>query len=163
AGGRAAPQMSLAEKAEHIANQFRTMQRTLGIRFPVYVIITKCDLIEGFEDFFHDLKDGDEINQILGWSNPASLNDEFRAELIDDHLKSVRSKLIKRRMRLLLNPINTQDASRVRIEQVDSAYTLPDSLLKIGPRLKQFLDSIFIGSSSDSLFLRGIYFTSSMQ
>ncbi len=156
--------MSLAEKAEHLGERFAGMQQILGVRFPVYIIITKCDLIEGFNEFFHDLKDGKEINQILGWSNPAPLNEAFRPELVDEHLKVVRERLLRRRLRLLSNPIHTDDPMRSRIEQVDALYTLPDSLLKIGPRLKQTLDTIFSQSFSDApLFLRGIYFTSSMQ
>jgi hypothetical protein len=164
-GGGGGKRFSLADKAELIATQFAKIQNTLGVRFPVYVIITKCDLIEGFNEFFGDLKDGHEINQVLGWSNPASLDDPFRPELVDEHLTVVRERLMRRRMRLLADPVNTDDPSHLRLEQVDALYTLPDSLLKIGPRLKQFLDTIFVaGLATDRpLFLRGIYFTSSMQ
>ena len=37
----------------------------LGIRFPVYVMVTKCDLVAGFAEFFADF-DKDERAQVWG-------------------------------------------------------------------------------------------------
>ena len=44
-------------------------------------------------------------------------------------------------------------------------FTFPAALTQIGPRLRRFLDTIFVAGewSPKPLFLRGIYFTSSMQ
>src|SRR5690606_37851226 len=45
------------EKAAHIARQFHLARQTLQIRFPVYVLVTKSDLIAGFSPFFSDTSD----------------------------------------------------------------------------------------------------------
>lgn len=42
----------IESKAGKIARQLNTIQRTLDVRFPVFVLITKCDKIVGFREFF---------------------------------------------------------------------------------------------------------------
>jgi type VI protein secretion system component VasK len=42
----------IERKAAQIAQQFDAIQRTLDVRFPVYVVITKSDLINGFREFW---------------------------------------------------------------------------------------------------------------
>jgi hypothetical protein len=152
-------------KAGHIAKQLDTIQRTLDVRFPVYVVITKCDLITGFKEFFDKIDDPQLQHQILGWSNPAPLDEPFRAESVDDHVKTIRSRLLKRRATLLMDPVHTEDPQARRTDQVDELFALPDNIAKIAPRLRRYLEIIFQAGewSPKPLFLRGIYFTSSMR
>jgi len=153
------------QKAQKIASQFEKLQLNLGIRFPVFVVITKCDLIAGFNEFFDSLADPEQQSQILGWSNPAGLDSEFDPKLVDDYLQKVRSSLLRRRLRLLAQPMSAEEESARRLDQLDALYGLPDNLLRLGPRLKHYLDTIFVAGqwSQKPLFLRGIYFTCSMQ
>lgn len=152
-------------RAGHIAKQLDTIQRTLDVRFPVYVVITKCDLITGFKEFFDQVDDPQLQNQILGWSNPAPLDEQFRAEAVDDHIRTIRARLLKRRATLLMDPVHTEDPQARRTEQVDELFALPDNMAKIAPRLRRYLEIIFQAGewSPKPLFLRGIYFTSSMR
>ncbi len=154
----------IEKKAGKIGQQLEQIQRTLGVRFPVFVIITKCDLLNGFRELFDDLNDPQLQHQIMGWSNPAPLDDRFDPTRVTDHLEIVKQRLTERRQHLLLDPVNTEDAASRRIDQVDALYALPDSLAKIGPRLRRYLELIFVGGewSPKPPFLRGIYFTSSM-
>jgi len=64
-------------KATVIAQQLDLVQRELGVRFPVYVIITKADLISGFREYFDNITDPTMPTQILGWSNPSGLDGAF--------------------------------------------------------------------------------------
>lgn len=155
----------IERKAAKIAQQLDTIQRTLGVRFPVFVIVTKCDLINGFREFFDNLTNPQLQHQMLGWSNPASLDAPFNPELLDQHLDTVRRRLVRRRYTLLLDPVHTEDPNLRRIDQVDSLYTFPDSFMKIAPRLRRYLEMIFVAGewSPKPLFLRGIYFTSAMR
>lgn len=152
-------------KAGHIAKQLDTIQRTLDVRFPVYVVVTKCDLITGFREFFDKMDDPQLQHQMLGWSNPAALDEPFKAETVDQHIKAVRDRLLKRRATLLLDPVHTDDPQDRRTDQVDELFALPDNLAKIAPRLRRYLEIIFqVGEwSPKPLFLRGIYLTSSMR
>jgi hypothetical protein len=155
----------IEKKASRVARQLDTVQRTLGVRFPVFVVITKADLINGFREFFDSVQDPALQHQMLGWSNPASLDEPFNPEAVEEHLKVVQRRLLRRRLGLMLDPVNTENPKARRTDQVDALYAFPEALLSISPRLKQYLSMIFVQGqwSAKPLFLRGIYFTSSMR
>ena len=160
----------IESKAGRIARQLDTIQRTLDVRFPVYVIITKCDLIAGFREFFDTLRDPALQHQLLGWSNPAPLDQPLQPELIEEHMRTVRQRLERRRLGLILDPArggggSTSAAASRPIDDIDALYALPEQFERITPRLRRYLELIFSGGewSPKPLFLRGIYFTSSMR
>lgn len=155
----------IQRKGQKIAQQLDHIQRTLGVRFPVYVVVTKCDLINGFREFFDKIDDPELQHQMLGWSNPASIDEQFQPELVDQHLHSVVERLERRRLALLVDPVPTEDSEARRIDQVDALYAFPKSLVRIIPRLRRYLEMVFATGewSPKPLFLRGIYFTSSMR
>jgi hypothetical protein len=154
----------MERKAGKIAHQLDVIQRQLDIRFPVFVLLTKCDLINGFREFFDDLNDPKAQQQMLGWSNPAPLDAPFRPELLDAHLETVASRLRRRRLGLMLDPAPHESGGR-RTDEVDRLYEFPQSLVGLAPRLRRYLETIFVAGqwTSRPLFLRGIYFTSSMR
>ncbi len=155
----------IKSKANKIAEQLHLIQRILEVRFPVFVMITKCDLINGFREFFDGVTDPDLQQQILGWSNPAPLDERFNPELVSQHLELVCDRLRRRRLGLLIDPVHTEDPAGHRVDQVDALYALPQSLSRLAPRLRHYLDHVFAGGewTGKPLFLRGIYFTSSMR
>ena len=156
---------TLERKGAKIAQQLDQIQRALGVRFPVFVMVTKCDLINGFREFFEDITDPTLQHQMMGWSNPAPLDESFNPELVSDHLQTVAERLKRRRLGLMLDPVNTEDPSARRTDQVDALYALPHTMMAIAPRLRRYLEMIFVAGewSAKPLFLRGIYFTSSMR
>jgi hypothetical protein len=151
-------------KAGKIARQLEVIQRELDVRFPVFVLVTKCDLINGFREFFDNIDDARAQQQMLGWSNPAPLDAPFRPELVDAHLETVVQRLWRRRLSLLSDPVATQPDAR-RADEVDSLYEFPHNVQALAPRLRRYLETIFVAGEwvSRPLFLRGIYFTSSMR
>jgi hypothetical protein len=154
----------IQRKAGKIAQQLDVIQRVLDVRFPVFVIITKCDKVNGFREFFDGVTDPQLQHQMMGWSNPSPLDDPFRPDLVDQHLGQVVQRLRKRRAGLLKDPVPENTNGR-RTDEVDSLYALPHSLSLIAPRLRRYLETIFVAGewSSKPLFLRGIYFSSSMR
>src|SRR5262249_39710806 len=52
-----------------------------------------------------------------------------------------------------------------RLDEVDSLFALPESVMRLAPRLGRYLETIFTSGvwSAKPVFLRGIYFTSSMR
>ena len=155
----------IESKAGRIAQQLDTIQRTLDVRFPVFVIITKCDLIAGFREFFDNVTDPNLQHQLLGWSNPDQLDSPLRVELVEEHMKQVKHKLTARRLALVADSTRYAQGTGKRMDEVDELYALPENLEKVVPRLKRYLETIFAGGewSPKPLFLRGIYFTSSMR
>jgi hypothetical protein len=154
----------IQRKAGKIAQQLDVIQRVLDVRFPVFVIVTKCDKVNGFREFFDGVTDPQLQHQMMGWSNPSPLDDPFRPDLVDQHLNQVVQRLRKRRLGLLRDPV-PENANGRRTDEVDSLYALPHSLSLIAPRLRRYLETIFVAGewSSKPLFLRGIYFSSSMR
>ena len=153
-------------KAGRIAEQLDGIQRVLGVRFPVFVVITKCDKINGFREFFDGVRDPQLQNQILGWSNPSDLDAPFNPEAVDQHLQTVQSRLRRRRLGLLLDPVHTDDpVNGRRMDQVDAMFAFPDGIMQLAPRLRRYLETIFVSGawSSKPLFLRGIYFNSALR
>ena len=131
----------------------------------MFVVITKCDKINGFREFFEGMNQPDEQSQMIGWSNPSPLDEAFQPEQVEQHLEGVRQRLVKRRLKLLEDPIHRGDPTLRRLDEVDSLYLFPDNLASLGTRLRRYLEAIFVAGewSSMPLFLRGIYFTSALQ
>jgi hypothetical protein len=152
------------ERSGWIARQLDNIQRTLDIRFPVYVIISKCDLLNGFREFFEEIQDPDAQRQMLGWSNPEAIDTPFEPAFVDQHLQSVVERLRRRRLKLLEDPV-AKESSHRRTDEVDRLYAFPNSLTLIAPSLRRYLSTIFVSNewSAKPLFLRGIYFTSSLR
>ncbi|MDX2146325.1 MAG: type VI secretion protein IcmF/TssM N-terminal domain-containing protein [Planctomycetota bacterium] len=155
----------IEQEAGIIARRLDVIQRTLDVRFPVYVVVTKCDLINGFREFFDDIEDPQLINQLFGWSNPAGLDQKFEPAQVEEHLQRVKAKLMQRRMGLLRDPVSPEGPMAKRTDDVDAMFALPDALMKISSRLRRYLELIFVAGewSPKPLFLRGIYFTTSMR
>ena len=153
----------IKKKAGKIAQQLEIIQKQLDVRFPAYVVITKCDLLNGFREFFDDLTDPQAQQQMMGWSNPDPLDSAFRPELVDEHIYTVVQRLRRRRQGLMLDPVAR--SSERRADEVDRLFSLPHSVSLIAPNLQKYLETIFVAGawSVHPLFLRGIYFTSSLR
>ena len=153
----------IESKAGKIARQLNTIQRVLDVRFPVFVLITKCDKIVGFREFFAGVKNPQLQDQMTGWSNPAPLDTPFQLEAVSQHLAEVVKRIGRRQLGMLKDPVPT-DASKRRMDEVDSLYALSASIGALAPRLRKYLETIFVvgGQSAKPLFLRGIYFTSAL-
>ncbi len=155
----------IERKASQIAQQFDMIQRTLDVRFPVYVVVTKSDLINGFREFFDKIVDPQLQHQILGWSNPGELDQPYDPHIVDKHLEEINTRLFRTRL-TRLGELVCDDSEDEEKPATDALYAFPYALEQLGPRLKRYLDLIFsVGSqwSCKPLFFRGIYFTSSMQ
>jgi hypothetical protein len=152
------------KKAGKIAQQLDVIQRILDIRFPVFVVVTKCDKITGFKEFFDSISDPTLQHQMMGWSNPNPLDSPFQPEFVDQHLAKVQQNLRFRRLGLLRDPAPEFPGGR-RVDEVDALYAFPHNLSYIGSRLRSYLQTIFVAGewSSKPLFFRGIYFSSSMR
>ena len=153
----------LEHKGGRIAEQLDLVQRELGVRFPVFAVVTKCDLITGFREFFDGINDPHLQHQMLGWSNPNALDDPFRPEELSEHLSVVRERLKQRRNGLMLEVANSGEGDR--IAKLESLYAFPEAMMRIAPRLRRYLELIFVSGewATKPLFLRGIYFNSSMR
>jgi type VI secretion system protein ImpL len=144
--------------ARAIRLRVQELHAGLGIRFPVYVLLTKVDLVAGFTDFFGDLNETDRA-QVWGETFPA----EDPKRPANDGLARFAAgydQLLERLDRRALHRLNEErDLARRGL-----ILDFPRQLALLRPVLTKFLEDAFAPNRYDIRpLLRGIYFTSGTQ
>ncbi|MDX3905819.1 MAG: type VI secretion system membrane subunit TssM [Pigmentiphaga sp.] len=152
---------SEAERAQHAAVLRRRLQelRTgLGIQFPIYVLVTKMDLLSGFEEYFSDFS-REELAQVWGFT--------FEMERVNspdfDLLQAFHDEyeLLHRRLNDALPDLLAEQADPAKRAL---SYLLPQQFAGLRYMLARFLSDIFGRSRfEEALSVRGVYFTSGTQ
>lgn len=143
------------EKAKNIHSKLGEIQRNLGVQFPVFLVITKCDLIVGFSEFFREFGEV-QAAQIMGWSNAERFDEPYAATRLAEDIGQVYQRLCQRRLEVLRQPISFAERGLV--------YAFPEEFRALTEPLRHYLDIMFAPDIyHDSLFFRGYYFTSGMQ
>ncbi len=140
--------------------RLRAIAEAFGVEFPVYHVITKCDAIPFFPDFFQQLPES-ETGQILGCTFPLQKIDlsqtrevfaEAEVKRLTRAFRFLYQSLAERRLTHLAN--ETSPTRRPAI------YEFPRELKRIRSSLVQFLTEVF---RPDPLrpgpLLRGFYLT----
>ena len=146
-----------ARQVRAIRQRLQELNDLLGIKFPVYVVFTKCDLVSGFTEFFDDLG-MQERGQVWGISFPFEGGKDFRNPVGD--FAQEFDLLIERINRRLLWKLHHERD----LERRKKVFNFPPQMASMRELLGGFLDDIF-GSSryEDTILLRGAYFISSTQ
>ena len=155
----------LEEKAGRIVEQFAVLQESLDLRYPVYVVVTKCDLITGFREFFDAPGNESFEPQMLGWSNADSLDHPFEPSRTPALLAPIADRLQRVRDRLLGANWPTGSDLR-RLDFLDALYAFPGEFRRLFTPLGKYLEILFHGDrwkNKRPPFFRGIYFTSSLR
>ncbi|MGH9447555.1 MAG: type VI secretion protein IcmF/TssM N-terminal domain-containing protein, partial [Terriglobia bacterium] len=140
----------LGEKAAFIYEKLWRAQKTLGLCFPVYVMVTQCDLISGFKDFCGQLPRS-RHRDIFGWSSPYHLDAAFTPRWIDEAFESLSKSLHGLQSETLLEMRDVCDR--------DEAFLFPSRFQALRAPLKFFLDALFKQTAyRESFRLRGLYF-----
>ncbi|SHH01482.1 type VI secretion system membrane subunit TssM [Marivita hallyeonensis] len=133
------------------------LREKLGVRFPVYVLFTKADLIAGFTEF-HDNLGKEDREQVWGFTLP---------------LQSAKGEVspvaeFDEEFALLLERLNSQSLERMQSETDAQRRTLiagfPSQVASIRRVAKAFLTEVFQENRfQHRQMLRGVYFTSGTQ
>ncbi len=144
-------------QAQAIRARIQELHEKLGIGFPVYVIVTKCDLLAGFVEFFDNLG-RDERGQVWGMTFPLQAPDK-----VDDMLATFPAEfqgLEKQLQARLLGRVQQENDMQRRA----LLYSFPQQFAGIGDVLRTFLAEVFTASRyEERAMLRGVYFTSGTQ
>lgn len=139
---------------EELAKVYRArldeaMQR-LRVRFPVYLVFTNADSIEGFRDSFSSSKNEDKI---LVWGATIPLEKSENAQaLFDGEYELLHNSLMKRRLVRLSAPFAPVRQLRI--------FNFPLHFGSARRRFGAFVNALFRPNPfSDNPFLRGFYFT----
>ena len=144
--------------AWHVRARMAELHERLGVRFPVYLLVTKTDLLAGFMEFFGEL-DAESRKRVWGVSFEFSgegfvtgtPGQRFAGEFDD----------LERRLHaeMLLRLQDERDLQRRA-----AIYRFPQEFHGVEPLIEQFLDAAFLGVQGvPEPLLRGVYFTSGTQ
>ena len=142
---------TLIRKATRIGAKLGQLQRESGVCFPVYVVISKCDQIAGFQSFCQVLPPG-RLREIFGWSSPYRSDTAFESAWVDEAFEQVAEALNRSQSELFVE----------RLEAVDPAtlYFFPGELMLLRDRLRTFLQQVFRATAyRESFHCRGLYFS----
>ena len=143
--------------ARAVRQRLHELRDRLGVRFPVYVLFTKADLIAGFTEFFDDLGK-EEREQVWGFTLPIAME---KAE--SSPVASVESEFDG-----LLAALNAQSLEKMQGETDHQRRSLiagfPNQFASLRQISGDFLREVFQDSRyEDRHMLRGVYFTSGTQ
>ena len=145
----------IESKAKNIRQKLQHLQKALGIRFPVFVLITKADRILGFTEFFSKLDPIDQ-RQLFGWSSQSSQATPWDGKEFDANFNEIFSRVHKLRLKFF----HSEDST----SKIDKLFVFPEELAALRESLALYLTTMFSGSRfEEPLMLRGFYFTSGIQ
>lgn len=143
----------LRQNALTLRHRIDELMQFLGVRFPVYVLVTKCDLIEGMVPFFKGLPES-RWREVLGFSHPLKEQDGMVAffrrsfDNLLSRLKILRCELI----------------ARIPENKICSPLLFPEELARLKGPLESFLKNLFKQTPyQDQPLFRGLYLTSARQ
>lgn len=144
-------------QANAMRKRIQELHDELKIRFPIYVLVTKSDLLAGFMEFFAEYG-REERAQVWGTTFTLSEQIDGTAGLAD--FASQFSKLENRLNERLIDRMQQERNPQAR----SLLYTFPDQFQIIKQPLTDFLSAVFAPTRFEhSPMLRGVYFTSGTQ
>jgi type VI secretion system protein ImpL len=145
------PIEEVRKRAQYVARKLSFAQNYIGMRLPVYVVVTKTDIIPGFQSFCSEIPVRNR-NNMLGWSSPYALDSVYHPKILDEGFAELEDELNEIRMEIF----SEMSVSTTR----DGVFVFPSELLTVRDSLSCYIDTIFKTSSTDSRFyFRGFYFT----
>lgn len=143
--------LELAKLAKLAHRRLWLAQNRFAMRFPVYVVVSGCDKIEGFSAFARSLPDSVKAS-MLGWSSPYDLSTTYQSTWVDDAVDCVVKTVSDTSAELFaLNSISDETAK---------FFLLPSRLATIRSQLQLYVDELMRPSAyHEPFFFRGIYLT----
>lgn len=152
------------QQAAALQARLHELQRQLGVRPPVYVLVTKADLVAGFNESFEALSQ-EERAQVLGFSFE-------RGDAADTApLAGFEARFAELQQRLAEQLPDRLQAERDPARRA-AIFGFLHEFASLRPLLAEFLGHVFGGSVADGagaaalgepVLLRGVYFSSGTQ
>jgi len=145
----AADATAAVEQAGLLRERLRELQQYLGLRIPVYLVVTKCDLVAGFPEFWQPLV-AERGRQMFGWSNDETPETSYGPHLIPRAFDELGRTL----HRILLSQAVQGDGI------ADLTFLFPAEFQKLAEPVGRFANRLFhVDAYQDPHFFRGVYFT----
>lgn len=155
-------EQSRNQHAAIIRARLGELSNSLGINFPVYILITKADLLGGFSDYFGGMSKEDR-DQVLGFSFPDySVHSRDLTLQPPDLAVQVRQELdlLGRRLFDGLPDLLVRETDAARRAH---SFAFPQNFANSLPLIVDVIEKIFSGVDVSGVQLRGVYFASGTQ
>lgn len=141
----------ISRRAEAVASRIHEAQYQLAVDFPVYVVLTGCESLRGFDTFTRALPEQIR-DQIFGWSAPYEPDTSYEPEWVEEAVASLHEQTCVAQVELLSQVPSQRDR--------DELYLLPREIRQLAEPLRLYLDPLFKTSTfRRNLPLRGIFLT----
>jgi type VI secretion system protein ImpL len=149
---------SEAERKRHadaLRKRIQELLRAFGMQIPIYFMLTKCDLLAGFTEYFDDVEDAERA-QVWGMTFPADGAATRITELFDEGFK----ELGRRIERGLPAKMHGERSLRRRA----AMFMFPKEFASARAAIGSLVHEVFRPTRFDATpMLRGVYFTSGTQ
>ena len=145
----------LVRYAGHVRERIHEIQSRLAVRVPIYVLVTKADLLAGFSEFFSEF-DAERRSQVWGATFDAT---EVAAGGPAARFEEEFARLERRLYAMLPGRLQEERDLQRRA----AIYRFPQQFRVSGPLVARFLDAAFGGAVGEAPLVRGVYFTSGTQ
>jgi len=146
-----------------LRSRLADLRHELGIRFPVYVLVTKLDLLPGFDEYFQSMT-AEGRSQVWGFTLDYARGEsdaqdfDLRARFDEEF------QLLGRRLEDGLNARLVEEYGLARRRRL---YPFPQEFRSLCAILTDLLSKVFLDSRYDDVeiqrMLRGVYLTSAQQ
>ena len=142
---------ALLAKADQMHRHLLDLQQKLGLQLPIYVLVTKCDWIPGFQSFWREAP-ASRRDEIFGWSNGRDLDAEVTGAGFDQAFGGLTEMLYRLHLDLA--------GKEAELADPEGALLFPTEFDRLHEPLRLYCTSLFRQSVyHDAFFFRGLYFT----
>lgn len=153
-GAKKLSALEMRNKAHIIYQNLITIQNNLSMRLPVYVVVTKTDIIPGFDAFTQSFQTSN-LKNMFGWSSSHSVQQSYSPTWIDIASQETLACVND----LKLQAFAMMNKQEKHIDE-DALFIFSEELSKVWDNITIFTNQLFAESVyKDSHFLRGVYFT----
>lgn len=137
-------------RADLMMRNLNILQASLKMKLPIYVVITKSDIIPGFQSICSEIPAKNRHN-LIGWSSPYHTSLVYTPRWLDEAFIAIQGQFEQLRIEIL---------SEARLQAIiDGVFVFPNEAVKIRTNLAVYLNKIFHEDSyHEAPLLRGIYF-----
>lgn len=145
----------LEKHVKIIRDRLHELSSQLGCSFPIYIVLTKCDLLHGFEAFFQDLSDSDR-DQVWGSWLTREGEEQDLASTFETRMADLHRRLGELRLRKL--------SMQRKFEAKQEIFDFPAQFQATAEKLVEFVNLLVKKNPyRETPRFCGIYFTSATQ
>ncbi|MGE4368628.1 MAG: type VI secretion protein IcmF/TssM N-terminal domain-containing protein [Burkholderiaceae bacterium] len=144
---------ALARRGHVFRERIDQLIRLFDKRFPIFVLVTKCDRVYGFNEWAHVLP-ADALNQAMGYVGPTQQGDGAEQQFLDTAYQQINQRLKALRL----------DMAVKGVELSPGLLLFPSELERLRDGLQHFLTAC-LGNNPylEQPLLRGLFFSSARQ